>query len=108
LAKGEYQAVYRSVRRYQQLFEDAGFVFVEVQQNYGYTSMVTAENLVDLRRRWLPFLPKNSNALGSMTWWALRATSPLSFWALPRVFSRLNISWPRLQNHFFRLRPLVD
>jgi len=104
VASGDYQAVYRSVNSYQRLFEKSGPLSVEVRRNYGYTSMVTAEELVDLRRRWLPFLPKESVMLGSMTWWALRGTTPLSFWALPRVLSRLNISWPRLQNHFFKLR----
>ncbi len=104
LAQGEYQAVYRSVGLYNQLLEDAGPFRVEVRRNYGYTSMVTAEELVDLRRKWLPFLPKESPTLGSLTWWALRGTTPISFWALPRVLSQLNIAWPRLQNHFFRLR----
>lgn len=103
-AKGEYQAVYRSVSLYNQLFKDVGLLNVEVRRNYGYTSMVTAEELVDLRRRWLPFLPRESAMLGTLTWWALRGTTPLSFWALPRVLFRLNVSWPRLQNHFFRLR----
>ncbi len=107
LAQGEYQAVYRSVSLYHQLFEDAGPFRVEVRRNYGYTSMVTGEELVDLRRKWLPFLPRESTMLGALTWWALRGTTPLSFWALPRVLSQLNIPWPRLQNHFFRLR-LVD
>lgn len=103
-ARGEYQAVYRSVGLYHQLFEDAGPFRVEVRRNYGYTSMVTAEELVDLRRKWLPFLPKKSPSLGFLTWWALRGTTPISFWALPRVLSQLNMAWPRLQNHFFRLR----
>ena len=107
LAQGEYQAVYRSVSLYHQLFEDAGPFRVEVRRNYGYTSMVTGEELVDLRRKWLPFLPRESTMLGALTWWALRGTTPLSFWALPRVLSQLNIPWPRLQNHFFRLR-VVD
>ncbi len=106
LARGEYQAVYRSVRMYHQLFEDAGLFSAEVRRNYAYTSMVTAEELVDMRRQWLPFLPKDSPALGSLTWWALRVTAPFSFWTLPRLFSLLNIPWPRLQNHFFRLRPI--
>jgi len=103
LARGEYQAVYRSVSLYHQLFEDAGPFRVEVRRNYGYTSMVTAEELVDLRRKWLPFLPKDSPTLGFLTWWALRGTTPISFWALPRVLSQLNTAWPRLQNHFFKL-----
>ncbi len=106
VAKGEYQAVYRSVNSYRRLFEKAAPFSVEIRRNYGYTAMVTAEELVDLRRRWMPFLPKKSATLGSVTWWALRIITPLSFWALPRVFSRLGIVWPRLQNHFFRLRVL--
>jgi protein-L-isoaspartate O-methyltransferase len=106
IAQGEYQAVYRSVKMYHQLIKDAGLYSMEVRRNYGYTSMVTAEELVDMRRKWLPFLPKDSSALGSLTWWVLRATTPISFWALPRLFSLLNIPWPKLQNHFFRLRPV--
>ena len=104
ISRGEYQAIYRSVNLYHQLFDDAGPFRVEVRRNYGYTNLVTAEELVNLRRRWLPFLPRNSTTLGSLTWWALRGTAPISFWALPRILSQLSIPWPRLQNHFFRLR----
>lgn len=104
LAQGEYQAVYRSVNLYRELFDDAGPFRVEVRRNYGYTNLVTAEELVSLRRKWLPFLPAESTMLGSLTWWLLRGTRPISFWALPRIFSQLGIPWPRLQNHFFRLR----
>ena len=104
LAQGEYQVLYRSVNLYRQLFDDAGPFRVEVRRNYGYTNLVTAEELVSLRRKWLPFLPANSATLGTLTWWALRGTEPISFWALPRIFTQLSIPWPRLQNHFFRLR----
>ena len=104
LSQGEYQAVYRSVNRYCQLFESVGLFRMEVRRNYGYTNLVTAEELVNLRRRWLPFLPGNSTTLGSLTWWALRLTAPITFWALPQILSQLNIPWPGLQNHFFRLR----
>ncbi len=104
LAKGEYQAVYRSVELYGQLFEDAGFPPAEVVKNSGYSNLVIAEELVDFRRQWLPFLPKDSLLLGNLTWWGLRGTMPFSFWALPQALSLLNIPWPRLQNHFFRLQ----
>lgn len=104
LSRGEYQAVYRSVNRYRQLFDGAGSFHVEVRRNYGYTHLVTAEELVNLRRRWLPFLPRDSTTLGSLTWSTLRWTAPISFWALPRILSQLSIPWPKLQNHFFRLR----
>jgi protein-L-isoaspartate O-methyltransferase len=103
--KGDYQVVYRSVDVYRKLFDEAGIDAVEVRGNAGYTSMVIAENMVEFRRRLLPFLPKQSLLLGSLTWTALRAVAPVSFWALPQAFSRLNIHWPKLQNHFFRLRP---
>lgn len=104
LSQGEYQAVYRNLNLYRQLFGDAGSFHVEVRRNYGYTNLVTAEEFVDLRRRWLPFFPTDSTMLGSLTWWALRGITPISFWALPRLLSQLSIPWPRLQNHFFRLR----
>jgi len=104
LSQGEYQAVYRNVNLYRQLFDGAGSFHVEVRRNYGYTNLVTAEELVDLRRRLLPFLPRDSTMLGSLTWWALRVFAPISFWTLPRILSQFNITWPRLQNHFFRLR----
>ena len=104
LAQGEYQAIYRNINLYHQLFDDAGPFRVEVRRNYGYTNLVTAEELVSLRRKWLPFLPRESTTLDSLTWWVLRGTTPISFWALPRMFSQLSIPWPRLQNHFFRLR----
>jgi SAM-dependent methyltransferase len=104
LSRGEYQAVYRSVNRYRQLFDGAGSFRVEMRRNYGYTNLMTAEELVNLSRRWLPFTPKDSSALGFLTWLMLRGTAPISFWALPQILSQLSIPWPRLQNHFFRLR----
>jgi len=104
LSQGEYQSIYRSVNRYRQLFDIAGSFHLEVRRNYGYTNLVTAEELVNLRRRWLPFLPRDSTTLGSLVWWTLRGTTPMSFWALPRILSQFGIPWPRLQNHFFRLR----
>lgn len=103
ISKGEYQAVYRNVNLYHQLFNEAGPFHTQVRRNFGYTNLVTAEELVNLRRKWLPFLPKDSAFLGSLTWWVLRGTAPISFWALPRMLSKLGIQWPRLQNHFFKL-----
>ncbi len=105
-SQGAYQAVYRSVHLYHKLFARSGAFHVEVKRNYGYTNLVTAEELVNLRRKWLPFLSKDSTALGSLTWWMLRGMAPISFWALPRILAQLNIQWPRLQNHFFRLCPV--
>jgi len=66
---------------------------------------LVAEEFVGIRRKWLSFLPKESLLLGSLTWAVLRAVAPVSFWALPQTLNRLHIAWPKLQNHFFRLRP---
>jgi SAM-dependent methyltransferase len=103
LAQGKYQAIYRSVDLYLQLFEKSGFSQTQVRRNFGYSNLVTAEELVNLRRKCFPFLPQDSKGLGFLTWWMLRGFTPISFWLLPRFFSKINIQWPRLQNHFFRL-----
>ena len=102
--QGNYQAVYRNVALYKRLFQEGGLEVEAVRRNYGYNSLVTAEGLVSLRRKWLPFLPKASTSLGQITWSLMLWTAPLSFWALPRVLGRLHLSWPRLQNHFFKLQ----
>ena len=104
LVKGEYQAVYRSVDLCRHLFEQWDIACLEVKQNLGYNDVVIAEELVSFRRKWLPFLPKDSALLGALTWYALRGTAPISFWALPKALSALNVPWPRLQNYFYLLR----
>ena len=104
LVKGEYQAVYRSVDLCRHLFEQSDIACLEVKQNLGYNDVVIAEELVSFRRKWLPFLPKDSALLGALTWYALRGTAPISFWALPKAMSALNVPWPRLQNYFYLLR----
>jgi hypothetical protein len=102
---GEYQAVYRNVALYQDLFREAGFPTAVRRRNYAYTNMEVAVELVEARRKYLRFLADQSNFLGALTWYSLRALAPLSFWLLPRALSQLKINWPRLQNHFFRLTP---
>ena len=101
--RGDYQAVYRNVKCYHDIFRKAGFPTAEFRRNYAYTSMEVAVELVEARRKYLRFLPAQSPFLGALTWYSLRAIAPLTFWLLPRVLSRLQIKWPRLQNHFFRL-----
>ena len=103
-ACGDYQAVYRNVSLYQDLFREAGFPTSDTRRNYGYTSMEVAVELVETRRKYLPFLPAQSPFLGALTWYSLRSIAPLTFWLMPRVLSRLHIKWPGLQNHFFRLQ----
>ncbi len=103
-SQGEYQAVYRSVPLYRNLFQAAGFFSPDVRRNRAYTAMEVAVELVELRRRTLPFLPAESPALGALTWWALRCAAPVTFRLVPWLVSAIGLNWPRLQNHFFRLR----
>jgi len=103
-ATGSYGALYRTPEDYQKLFLQAGFPRAQSRRNLGYTAMETAIEMVNARRKLLPFLPRRSPLLGAMTWWSLRLIAPLSFKAVPLVVDRLNITWPTLQNHFFRLK----
>ena len=97
---GDYQVIYRSEDVYRKPILD-----VDVRDNPVYTSMVIAEEMVDLGRKLRTFLPKQSLTLGSLTWGVLRATAPLRVGTLPWTLAKLHVSWPKLQNHFFRLIP---
>lgn len=103
-AEGDYDALYRTTEDYQRLFAKVGFSSTQVRRNFGYTAMETAIELVHARRRYLRFLPQRSVRLGAITWWLLRATAPIAFKAVPKALQRLDVTWPALQNHFFRLK----
>ncbi len=105
-AEGSYQAIYRSVERYIDLFESAGIpaAHVACARNDGYDAMNVAGEVVLARRHYFPFLPKVSPMLGAATWWALRLTAPLGFVVAPKLAASAGIDWPRLSNHFFLLR----
>lgn len=102
-AEGRYQAIYRSVARYRELFSAAGYSTVSVRRNSAYTAIEVAADLADARRRLLPLPGWGSRLAGTMTWWGLRASAPISFGAVPRLLERLDVDWPVLHNHFFRI-----
>jgi SAM-dependent methyltransferase len=101
--EGRYQAIYRSVAHYRELFSAAGFSDVSVRRNDGYTAMSVAADLVVARRRLLPLSARGARLAGALTWWGLRGCAPISFGAMPRLLDRLDVEWPPLQNHFFRI-----
>ncbi len=107
-AEGRYQAIYRTVAHYRELFSAAGFSAVSVRRNDGYTAMSVAADLVVARRRVLPLPALGARLGGALTWWGLRASAPISFGALPRVLEQLDVDWPPLQNHFFRIATAGD
>ena len=101
--RGEYQAVYRTVRRYRELCGRAGAAILETRLNRGYESFEIGADIAEVVRR-MPLLG-GSKRSGTMVWYCLKATSRLSFGLLPRLLARLGVEWPRLQNHFFRVEP---
>ena len=95
VALGAYQAVYRSVSDYRALIgETIGERPVEVRRNFGYERFEIAADTAD----WIP------GNVGALTWRIVRAMAPATFILLPRLMDALRIEWPRLQNHFFRVR----
>ena len=102
VARGRYQAIYRSVGAYRALLEGAGYGAVEARRNEGYDAMNIAAEVVVARRRVVSLPPAPARVAGALTWWGLRAAAPLSFGVAPRVLDRLGAAWPPLQNHFFR------
>lgn len=103
IASGEYQAIYRTVESYRELCARGGARVSEIRLNKGYESFEIGADIADLARH-LPLLG-GSTGLSAAIWYALKATSPLSFGLLPRFVTLLGIEWPRLQNHFFRVVP---
>lgn len=91
VARGSYQAVYRSVSDYLAFLGERP---VEVRRNFGYERFEIAADIADC-------IPGN---VGAITWRIVHAMAPATFILLPRLMDALRMEWPRLQNHFFRVR----
>ena len=102
---GDYQVVYRSPAEVATLIGESGLDLRRTELNSGYAAMEVAVNLVDLLRR-LPGLRSIDIArLGKVVWSTLRVTEPLTLNLLPGVLRKMGIGWPRIQNHFYLLKP---
>lgn len=98
--EGEYQAVYRSVASYSQIFEECGLTVSTAELNVPYALLqIGCESL----RRWKELMPKPlrlTPLVGGLAYWALRLGGPL----VVRVPEALGLRIPQLTNHFFVLR----
>jgi SAM-dependent methyltransferase len=103
IARGEYQAIYRTVERYRELCDRADARVLETRLNKGYESFEIGADIAEMAQL-LPLLA-DSTRLSTRVWYLLKATAPLSFGLLPRFCTLVGIEWPRLQNHFFRVEP---
>ena len=97
--QGDYQAVYRSVSKYTQLFEGCDLSVQHVESNVPYVVMQMGCELIKTWKRAVPKPLQLVPAVGHATYWGLRLGHP---W-VARVPAALGVSFPELTNHFFVL-----
>jgi trans-aconitate methyltransferase len=98
--QGEYQAVYRSVSTYREIFQQCGLSVKHVETNVPYVLMQMGCELV---KKWKAIVPRRLqliDVVGRLTYWAIRMGNP---W-IARVPTALGRAFPELTNHFFVLR----
>ncbi len=98
--QGEYQAVYRCVSMYRELFQQCGLSVAHVERNVPYVLMQMGCELV---KKWKAIIPRRVQCIhvvGHMMYWALRLGNP---W-IARVPAVLGRAFPELTNHFFVLQ----
>lgn len=98
--QGEYQAVYRCVSTYREVFQQCRLSVAHVETNVPYVLMQMGCELV---KKWKAVVPRRLqliDAVGHLTYWALRLGNP---W-MSRVPAVLGRAFPELTNHFFVLQ----
>ncbi len=98
--QGEYQAVYRCVSTYREVFGQCGLCVAHVETNVPYVLMQMGCELV---KKWKAVVPRRLQVIGvvgRLTYWALRLGNP---W-ITRVPGVLGRAFPELTNHFFVLQ----
>ena len=94
---GEYQAVYRSVPTYLNLFNKCDLTVVKTCLNLPYILMQMGCELI---KKWKASVPENLQmvpAVGHLAYWGLRLGNP---W-ITRMPAAVGIDFPELTNHFF-------
>jgi trans-aconitate methyltransferase len=104
ILKGDYTAVYRSVKSYASLFQKCGLALRHNEKNEAYILLQIGCESID---KWKTLVPKPFQVLswvGHLVYWGLRLGNP---WIqnVPRVFKK---PFPKLENHFFVLEVAMD
>ncbi|GBD97677.1 trans-aconitate 2-methyltransferase [bacterium BMS3Abin06] len=97
---GEYQAVYRSIEVYKDIFRESGLDIIKVQKNVPYVLLQMGCELI---KKWKTIVPEPIQLIpvaGHILYWVLRLGNP---WIV-RIAEKLDIVFPELENHFFMLR----
>jgi len=98
--QGEYQAVYRCVSTYREVFRQCGLSVAHVETNVPYVLMQMGCEFI---KKWKAVVPRRVQLIGvvgRLTYWALRLGTP---W-ITRVPAVLGRAFPELTNHFFVLQ----
>ncbi len=98
--KGEYEAVYRSVQTYENIFRKCGLDVILVKKNAPYILMQMGCELV---KKWKSIVPEAlqlTPIAGHIVYWGLRLGDP---W-VKRAVAKLGLAFPKLENHFFALQ----
>jgi len=98
--KGTYQAVYRSVETYTQIFNEGGLSVAKVELNVPYVLMQMGCEAIKKWQAYVPGKRQGLSALGFLVYWGLRLGGP---W-ITRIHAKMGVSFPDLTNHFFVLR----
>ncbi len=99
--QGDYQAVYRSIADYEEVFAECELSIPKVQLNVPYVLMQMGCELV---KKWKTILPTRLQCIpvvGRLVYWGLRLGYP---W-ITRVPTSLGLASLELTNHFFVLQP---
>ncbi len=97
---GEYQAVYRSIQTYENIFRQCGLEVIRVKKNKPYILMQMGCELIN---KWKSIAPDPLQLItiaGHLVYWGLRLGNP---WVMS-IAEKMGIDFPELENHFFVLR----
>ena len=101
IRNGGYHAVYRSIQKYRDIFEQCGLRTVKVEPNLPYILLQMGCESI---KKWKHTVPQPMQILpvvGRLTYWGLRFCNP---W-ITQVPAFGGKTFPELTNHFFLLRP---
>ena len=97
IREGTYQAVYRSIQTYMNIFEKCNLKLIKTETNLPYNLLQMG---CESMEKWQKMIPKQAIPIvGRLNYWGLRLGNPWII-RIPAVF---NSTFPELTNHFFLL-----
>jgi len=97
---GAYQAVYRSVQTYMNIFEECNLKLVKTAANLPYNLLQMGCESMEKWQKITPLPLQAIPIVGQLVYWGLRLCNP---WII-RVPAVFNSTFPQLTNNFFLLR----